>query len=66
MTVDRTTNYLVSLVHELRKLPTESEWVEFKHNNADPEKIGEYLSALAELNGGRSKIKLQITLPTTA
>ena len=47
MTVDRTINYLVSLVHELLKLPTESEWVEFKHNNADPEKIGEYLSALA-------------------
>ena len=47
MTVDRTTNYLVGLVHELRKLPTESEWVEFKHNNADPEKIGEYLPALA-------------------
>ncbi|MDD3554774.1 MAG: ATP-binding protein [Deltaproteobacteria bacterium] len=47
MTVDRPTEYLVRLVHELRKLPTETAWVEFKHNNADPEQIGEYLSALA-------------------
>jgi ATP-dependent DNA helicase RecG len=47
MTVDRPTGYLISLVHELRKLPTESEWVEFKHNLADPEEVGEYISALA-------------------
>ena len=47
MTVDRPTDYLVSLTHELRKLPTESEWVEFKHNHAHPEDIGEYISALA-------------------
>jgi ATP-dependent DNA helicase RecG len=32
---------------ELALLPTETEWVEFKHNNADPQEIGEYLSALA-------------------
>jgi len=47
MTVDRPIDYLISLIHELRKLPAESEWVEFKHNQADPEKIGEYISALA-------------------
>lgn len=47
MSVDRTTEYLTGLVHELRKLPTETEWVEFKHNRAEPEEIGEYLSALA-------------------
>lgn len=28
-------------------VPAEAEWVEFKHNNDDPESIGEYLSALA-------------------
>lgn len=28
-------------------MPRETEWVEFKHNNAEPEEIGEYLSALA-------------------
>lgn len=47
MTINRTTEYLISLVQELRKLPTETEWVEFKHNNAEPEDIGEYISALA-------------------
>jgi len=47
MTVDRTTAYLTGLVHELRKLPNETEWVEFKHNRAEEEEIGEYLSALA-------------------
>ncbi|NOY84222.1 MAG: transcriptional regulator, partial [Nitrospirae bacterium] len=35
------------LVHELRKLPRETEWLEFKRNVADPEEIGEYCSALA-------------------
>jgi len=47
MTTDRTSEYLVGLVRELCKLPTETEWVEFKHNNDNPEEIGEYLSALA-------------------
>ena len=39
--------YDQSLVRELAKLPNEAEWVEFKHNNADPKMIGEYISALA-------------------
>lgn len=47
MTVDRTNEYLLSLLNELRNLPQETEWVEFKHNNTEPEEIGEYLSALA-------------------
>jgi len=47
MTVDRSTKYLTGLVHELRKLPAETEWVEFKHNRADSEGLGGYLSALA-------------------
>jgi len=47
MIIDRPTEYLIGLVHELRKLPVETEWVEFKHNRAEPEEIGEYLSALA-------------------
>jgi len=54
MTAHRHSDYLVSLVRELCKLPRETEWVEFKLNNADPQKIGEYLSALANaaaLNG---------------
>lgn len=38
---------LASLVKELSRLPDETEWVEFKHNNAKPKEIGENLSALA-------------------
>lgn len=47
MTIDRTAEYLVGLLAELRKLPKETEWVEFKRNVAEPEEIGEYISALA-------------------
>jgi predicted HTH transcriptional regulator len=47
MTVSRDTEYLVGLFHELRKQPHETEWLEFKHNNDNPEQIGEYISALA-------------------
>ena len=39
--------YLQSLVRELVKLPTETEWVEFKCNNKEPQLIGEYISALS-------------------
>jgi predicted HTH transcriptional regulator len=35
------------LITELCKLPQESSWVEFKHNNWSPEMIGEDISALA-------------------
>jgi len=38
---------LSSRLESLLALPAETEWVEFKHNNADPEAIGEYLSALS-------------------
>ena len=36
-----------ALVERLRALPTESEWLEFKENLADPEEIGAYISALS-------------------
>lgn len=54
MTSSHDPEYLRSLVLELIKLPQETEWVEFKLNNDDPQKIGEYISALANsaaLNG---------------
>ncbi len=35
------------LLNELRELPRETEWVEFKHNNEDPQELGENISALA-------------------
>ena len=40
-------DYLSGLVHELCKLPAETLWLEFKHNNADPNMIGERISALS-------------------
>ena len=47
MTTERSTDYLIGLVNELRKLPSETEWLEFKRNNDNPDEIGEYISALA-------------------
>ncbi len=38
---------LISLVRELARLPSETEWLEFKRNNERPEAIGEYISALS-------------------
>ncbi len=40
-------SHFQSLVRELIALSRETEWVEFKHNKAIPEEIGEYLSALS-------------------
>ena len=43
----RTVEYLRSLVRELSKLSDEVEWVEFKCNNEDPERIAKYISGLS-------------------
>ncbi len=43
----RDEDYWRSVVHELVALPVETGWLEFKHNNGDPQEIGEYISALA-------------------
>lgn len=54
MATGRDHDYVAGLVRELCKLPQETEWVEFKLNQGDPQDIGEYLSALANaaaLNG---------------
>ena len=56
----RDIEYLKSLVKEIIKLPNETEWIEFKHNNEDPQMIGEYISALsnsAALNGKINGLK---------
>lgn len=39
--------YLSSLLKDLVSLLHETEWVEFKSNNADPEDIGQYISAIS-------------------
>jgi len=44
---NRTLEYLNGLLRELTALPNETEWVEFKQNNKNPEQIGEYISALS-------------------
>ena len=38
---------LVKLVDRLRGYDSETYWFEFKHNNYDPEMIGQDISALA-------------------
>ena len=45
------------LVRELCKLSGETDWVEFKVNNADPDKIGETISALANATALLNKDK---------
>jgi ATP-dependent DNA helicase RecG len=42
----RSIEYLKSLVRELIKLPNETEWVEFKCNNKNPQMIGEYIKVM--------------------
>lgn len=44
-----TNDFLVGLISELRKQPAETTWLEFKENKADPEDIGEYISALSNM-----------------
>ncbi len=45
MNGQRSPEYLEGLLRELCALPYETEWVEFKEDNTDPQEIGEYLSA---------------------
>ena len=47
MSIFRSPEFLTGLVHELRNLDSETEWVEFKQDNTDPKMIGEYISALS-------------------
>ena len=43
MSTERT----LALVHDLRQLPAETSWVEFKENNTDALMIGKLISALS-------------------
>lgn len=40
-------NMINSIIEEARKHSYEQPWIEFKHNNYDPQEIGEYISALS-------------------
>ena len=44
MSIERTEEYITSLIQELLKQPKESEWIEFKHNNKDPQMIRKFIS----------------------
>lgn len=37
----------IALVDDLRKSLAETPWIAFKQNNTDPEKLGQYISALS-------------------
>jgi len=62
VTIDYSEEYLIGLMRRLCKLPNETEWVEFKHNKAGPEEIGEYLSALANTAALLGKINAYLVL----
>ena len=47
MTSPRSADSIRGLVYELCKLPQETEWVEFKENDDEAQRIGEYLSGLS-------------------
>lgn len=38
---------LIDLIHQLLSLSRETEWIEYKHNKADPEEIGNYIAGLS-------------------
>ena len=40
-------DYYISLIERLRRMPVETEWLEYKSNNTDPQMIGEYISAIS-------------------
>ena len=42
-----TDNQLKTLLGDLLSYPDELPWLEWKHSNDDPERIGKYISALA-------------------
>ena len=47
MIVDRSAEHFIALFRSLCRSSAETEWVEFKRDNDNPDQIGEYLSALA-------------------
>ena len=51
---------LLLLIEELRQLPNETQWVEFKHDNYKPEMIGEDISALANSEIGRASCRERV------
>lgn len=44
---ERSQEYYQELVHNLISLPSETEWIEWKINNWDPERLAKYISGLS-------------------
>lgn len=40
-------NSIAAIINEARSNSSELPWIEFKTNNADPQTIGEYVSAMS-------------------
>lgn len=57
MSAPLTDSYAEGIVGELRKLPAETEWFEFKENFEQHEKIGEYVSGLSNAAAIAGKTK---------
>jgi len=51
---------LKKIIDDLRRLPNETEWVEFKVNNYAPQEIGENISALSNSACLHNKVKAYI------
>ncbi len=57
MIADSHNQELAAILHELRSFPKETAWVEFKHNNSNPNEIGEYISALSNSAALEGKVQ---------
>ena len=56
MNTDTNVGYLSGIITELRKLPAETGWVEFKENNANPQDI-QRLCMKGFYNAGRRLVR---------
>ena len=57
MSAPLTDDYAAGIVRELRWLPAETEWVEFKVNQEDPDEVGRYVSGLSNAAAISGKTK---------
>lgn len=55
-----TESELSMLLQDLVQLPGETEWVEFKENRAEPDDVGEYVSALANSAALHGKVRAYV------
>jgi predicted HTH transcriptional regulator len=61
----KSVEYLKGLIHELRKQPRETEWLEFKIDDDEPQAIGEYISALSNSATLQGKVNAYVVWGVT-